>query len=378
VGLAWRPIGSTTVLRGGYGIFYEPESSTNRVNHNMVPYQLNETVFNTNGTRNMADYFLGRPIGSAGTNPTLAGGYPHLPMGYDQHWNFGVQQELGRNTALSVDYVGNKGTNLYGGDPINDPPAGPGAIQARRPYPLFGAITYNGQDVSTRYNALQAKYERRPSAGLWYLISYTYSKSLTTQVTPAAGGDYAYQSAISSFNIPQNLTISAGYELPIGKGKRFLSHPNGFVNALLGGWQTQGIFVLHSGLPFTPTISRDVSNTGIGGQLPNRIGSGKLANPTLSNWFDKTAFTLPAAYTYGNSGSFILRGDKFKNLDFSLFKQFNVTERLLLQFRAEAFNLTNSPSFNPPGTNIDTASGGVVTSTLSAPRNIQFGLKLIF
>jgi hypothetical protein len=136
--------------------------------------------------------------------------------------------------------------------------------------------------------------------------------------------------------------------------------------------------VLHSGLPFTPTISRDVSNTGIGGQLPNRIGSGKLANPTLSNWFDKTAFTLPAAYTYGNSGSFILRGDKFKNLDFSLFKQFNVTERLLLQFRAEAFNLTNSPSFNPPGTNIDTASGGVVTSTLSAPRNIQFGLKLIF
>jgi hypothetical protein len=377
-GFAWRPFGNRTVVRGGYGIFYEPESSGNRVNHNMVPYQLNETVFNTNGTRNMANYFVGQPIGSAGTNPSLAGGLPHMSMGYDQHWNLGVQQDLGHNTALSIDYVGNRGVNLYFGDPINDPPAGPGAIQARRPYPVFGAITYNAQDASSIYNALQVKLEKRTGAGLWYLLSYTYSNSITTQVTPASGGDYAYQRALSSFNIPQNLTISAGYELPVGRGKKFLSNANGFANALLGGWQTQGILVLHSGLPFTPTISRDVSNTGIGSQLPNRIGSGKLADPTLAVWFDKAAFALPANYTFGNSGSFILRADRFKNLDFSLFKQFTVTERVLLQFRAEAFNLTNSPTFNPPGTNIDTASGGVVTSTLSSPRNIQFGLKLSF
>ena len=376
-GLAWRPFGNSTVVRGGYGIFYEPESSGNRVNHNMVPYQLNETVFN-NGTRTMANYFVGQPIGSAGTNPSLAGGLPHMAMGYDQHYNLGIQQSLGHNMALSVDYVGNKGTNLYGGDPINDPAAGPGAIQARRPFPLFGGITYNAQDVSSRYSALQVKFEKRSSAGFWYLVSYTFSNSITVQDTPASGGDYAYQSALSSFNIPQNLTVSTGYELPVGKGKRFLSNSNGFVNALLGGWQTQGILVLHSGLPFTPTISRDVSNTGIGGQLPNRINSGMLSNPTLSGWFDKTAFALPAAYTFGNSGSFILRGDRFKNLDFSLFKQFNMTERIRLQVRAESFNLTNSPTFNPPGTNIDTASGGVVTSTLSAPRNIQFGMKLNF
>jgi Carboxypeptidase regulatory-like domain len=377
-GFAYRPFGIETVVRGGYGIFYEPESSTNRVNHNMVPYQLNETVFNTNGTRNFANYFVGEPIGSAGTNPTLAGGLTHMNQGYDQHWSFGVQQELGHNTALSVDYVGNRGVNLYVGDPINDPPAGPGAVQARRPYPVFGAITYNAQDASSIYNALQVKYEKRTGAGLWFLISYTYSNSITTQVTPAAGGDYAYQRALSSFNIPQNFTASVGYELPVGRGKPFLSNANSFVNALLGGWQMQGILVLHSGLPFTPTISRDVSNTGIGGQLPNRIGSGVLSNPTVADWFDKTAFVVPANYTYGNSGSYILRADQFKNLDFSLFKQFTITERVRLQFRAEAFNLTNSPTFNPPGTTIDTASGGVVTSTLSSPRNIQFGLKLNF
>ena len=377
-GLAWRPFGASTVIRGGYGIFYEPESSTNRVNHNMVPYQINETVFNTNGTRTIANYFVGQPIGSAGTNPSLAGGLPSMPMGYDQHWNFGVQQGLGHNMVLEVDYVGNKGVNLYVGDPINDPPAGVGAVQARRPFPLFGGITYNAQDASSIYNALQVKYEKRASAGFWYLVSYTYSKNFFTQVTPGSGGDYAYQRALASFDIPQNLTISTGYELPFGKGRKFLANAGGLVNTVLGGWQMQGILVLHSGLPFTPTISRDVSNTGIGGQLPNRISSGVSSNPMIAAWFDKTAFTVPANYTWGNSGSYILRADKFKNLDFSLFKQFQVSERGRIEFRAEAFNLTNSPTFNPPGTNIDAASGGVVTSTLSAPRNVQVALKFKF
>jgi hypothetical protein len=376
-GFAWRPFADKTVIRGGYGIFYEVESSTNRVNHNMVPYQLNETVFN-DGLRTMANFFVGRPIGGATTAPSLAGGYPHMPMGYDQHWSFGVQRELPFNSVLEVNYVGNRGVNLYVGDPINDPPAGAGAIQARRPYPIFGGITYNAQDDSTIYHALQAKFEKRVSAGLWYLASYTWSKSMNVQATPAVGGDYAYERAISSFDIPQNFTASVGYELPFGKGKHFLSSVNPVATAVLGGWQAQGILVLHTGRPFTPTISRDVSNTGIGNQRPNRAGSGKLANPTVGAWFDKSAFAAPAAFTYGNSGADILREGFFKNLDLSLFKQFEINERTRLQFRAEAFNLTNTPSFSAPGTNIDTASGGVVTSTISTPRNIQFGLKLYF
>jgi hypothetical protein len=213
---------------------------------------------------------------------------------------------------------------------------------------------------------------------LWYLISYTWSKSINVGNTPAVGGDYAYERAISSFDIPQNLTASVGYELPMGKGKKLLSNANRLTNGVLGGWQLQGITVLRSGRAYTPTISRDVANTGIGGQRPNRIGSGNLSNPTIAQWFDKTAFTAPASFTWGNSGADILREDRFKNLDLSLFKQFQFNERSRLQFRAEAFNLTNSPSFSAPGTNIDTASGGVVTSTISTPRNVQFGLKLIF
>ncbi|MDQ2945351.1 MAG: carboxypeptidase-like regulatory domain-containing protein, partial [Acidobacteriota bacterium] len=376
-GFAWRPLDDKTVIRGGYGIFYEVESSGNRVNHNMVPYALSETVFN-DGLRTMANFFVGRPIGSTTTAPSLAGGYPHMPMGYDQHWSFGVQRQLPFDSVLEVDYVGNKGSNLYDGNPINNPPAGPGAIQARRPYPLFGGITYNGQDTSTHYNALQAKFQKRFSAGVWYLVSYTWSKNITVGNVPAVGGNYAYESALSGSDIPQNLTASAGFELPFGRGKRFLSNANLFATGLLGGWQLQGITVLRSGRPFTPTISRDVSNTGIGGQRPNRSGSGKLDHPTIANWFDKTAFSVPANFTYGNSGANILREDRFKNLDLSLFKQFQINERARIQFRAEAFNLTNTASFAGPGTNIDTASGGLVTSTISAPRNVQFGLKLNF
>ena len=176
---------------------------------------------------------------------------------------------------VEVNYVGNRGVNLYDANPINDPLLpGPGAIQARRPYPIFGSITYNGQDNSTIYHALQAKFEKRLSGGLWYLVSYTWSKSLNVADTPAVGGDYAYERGLSAYDIPQNLTASAGYELPMGKGKRLLSSANAVTNAFLGGWQLQGIVVLRSGRPFTPTISRDVANTGIGGPAPrqNRFG----------------------------------------------------------------------------------------------------------
>ena len=376
-GFAWRPLDDKTVIRGGYGIFYEVESSTNRVNHNMVPYTLSETDFN-NDLSTMATFYAGRPIGSAATAATLAGGYPNMPMGYDQHWSLGIQRELPANSVLEVNYVANKGSNLYDANPVNNPPAGPGAIQARRPYPTFGSITYNGQDASSTYNALQAKYEKRLTAGVWALVSYTWSKSITTSNVTAVGGNFAYERAITGFDIPQNLTASMGYELPFGAGKKMLAHSGRAVTNVLGGWQLQGIVVLRSGRPFTPTISRDVANTGIGGQRPVRLGSGKLSNPTIANWFDKTAFTLPANFTWGNSGGNILREDRFKNLDLSLFKQFMFNERARLQFRAEAFNLTNSPSFSAPGSNIDTASGGVVSSTISTPRNIQFGLKLIF
>ncbi len=379
-GFAWR-MSEKTVFRGGYGVFYEMESSGNRVNLNMIPFRFSETVnatANAIPNRTLANYFLGRPLGSLGVTPNLSPAYTRMRQGMDQHWNFGIQQQLGGNSVIEVDYVGNRGTHLNSSNPINDPTAGPGAIQARRPYPAWGGITYFSEDMSNIYHALQAKFERRYSAGFWYLMSYTWSKSITWQNTPAVGGDFAWEKAVSSFDIPHNLALSVGYELPFGRGKQFMSNVHPVVDGFLGGWQLQSSFVRRSGRPFTPTVSRDVANTGIGGQRPNRIGSGELSNPTPSKWFDKAAFLVPANYTWGNSGADILREGRFLSLDFSVFKQFRVTERSNLQFRAEFFNLTNTTSFAAPGTNVDVASGGVVTSSISTPRQIQFALKYRF
>jgi hypothetical protein len=299
-------------------------------------------------------------------------------MGYDQHWNFGIQHELMSNTVLEVDYVGNKGPHIAGTTAINNPPAGAGAIQSRRPYPRFGGISYFSQDVSSNYHALQAKLEKRLSAGAWYVVSYTFSKNIQRLNAPAVGQNTVWERALTEFDIPHNLAVSFGYELPFGGGKRFLGNAGGLMNALLGGWQTQGILVLRSGRPFTPTIGADRANTGVGGQRPNRIGSGKLDNPTVERWFNVSDFVLPAQFTYGNSGANILREDRYKSFDFSIFKQFRITEGSQLQFRVEAFNLTNTPSFSIPNTAIDRSAGGRVTSTFSSPRQIQFALKYNF
>jgi hypothetical protein len=196
--------------------------------------------------------------------------------------------------------------------------------------------------------------------------------------TPATGGNTGWEKAISPMDVPHNFAASFGYQLPFGKGKKYLNNAGGLVNAFLGGWQTQGIMVLTSGRIFTPTISRDQANTGVGNQRPNRLGSGTLDQPTLDLWFDKSAFALPALYTYGNSGGGILRGDGYRNFDFSIFKRFRIAETSTLEFRSEAFNLANMASFSLPNTVVDTAAGGKVTSTSSSSRRLQFALKLTF
>jgi hypothetical protein len=393
-GLAWRPVGGNTVVRGGYGIFYEMENTDGRVNRNILPYFLSETVFNPSTgvpNRTFGNFYLGQSLGSLGVNPVINPTYTHLRRGSDQHWNIGVQQQLTPDTVLEVNYVGNHGTHLNSTNPFNDPLPGPGAIQNRRPYPVFGAISYFSQDMSSDYNALQVKAEKRYGSGLWFLLSYTYSKSITIQDTPAAGGDFYWERARSSFDIPQNFAFNMGYELPVGKGKRFLNNANWLAQGALGGWRVQGIVILRSGQPFTPTISRDVANTGIGSQRPNVIGTPVIVGrPTC--WFYVAAnvactgfapnatgaFALPATYTYGNAGANTLRSQSLRNLDMSVFKEFPVTESSLIQFRAEFFNITNTPTFGIPGTTVDTGSGGVVTSTANNPRQLQFALKYNF
>jgi len=379
-GVAWRPFGDKTVLRGGYGIFYESEGTSGRLNFNFLPFNLSETVNADRDvlpTRTTANFFLGAPFGSAVTAASWIPVPKFVRVPYDQHWNFGVQRQVLTRLVLEVDYVGNKGSFLADSNNINYPPAGPGAIQTRRPYPRFGTISYNTQDGSSTYHALQAKVERGFSTGFWFLSAYTFSKSLTRSANPSVGGNYGWEKALTGFDVPHNFDFAFGYELPFGRGKRFVNH-GGIGDKIIGGWQLQGITGFRSGVPYTPTIGRDVANTGVGGQRPNRIGSGELSNPTLDLYFDKAAFVVPANFTYGNSGGSILRRDYLGTFDFSIHKEFTVKESSRVQFRAEVFNLPNTPYFSAPNSQVDVAAGGRVTSTQNGPRQMQFGLKYNF
>jgi Carboxypeptidase regulatory-like domain len=380
-GLAWRPLGEKTVVRGGYGIFYEGEYTDGRVNLFMPPFLLQDSALNDRGVipnRTLADFYLGAALGSPNSTIGLTPEYTHMRMGYDQHWNFGVQQQVARNMVAEVEYVGNKGSRIQGNDAINNPTPGPGTVQTRRPYPRFTGFGYISADVSTTYDALQAKFEKRLSAGLWLLTSYTFSKSLWVTNTPSVGGNYAFEKGPSEYQVPHSFSFSFGYELPFGNGKPLLASSGKIVNGFLGGWQLQGILLFRSGVPFTVTMSRDVANTGVGGQRPNRIASGNLDDRTLARWFDANAFLAAPNFTYGNSGLRILSPDIIRTVDFSLFKQFQIAEHSRLQFRWEAFNLPNTPSFSAPASTLDTSNVGRVTSTSTAPRQMQVALKLTF
>jgi hypothetical protein len=149
---------------------------------------------------------------------------------------------------------------------------------------------------------------------------------------------------------------------------------------MVSGWELAGVLTDRTGQPYTPTLSSDVANTGISGEFPNRIGNGKLANPTPHLWFDPTQFAAPAQYTYGNSGRDILRSDGLVDVDATVKRTFSLGglgERQL-EMRFESFNLANHPTFAAPNATIGSSAAGTVTSTLNANRIFQAAAKIFF
>jgi hypothetical protein len=182
------------------------------------------------------------------------------------------------------------------------------------------------------------------------------------------------------------LTASAVAPLPFGKGKRF-ANSSGLVNYLIGNWQLNGILTLTSGVPYYVYISSDIPNignfapaiAGNGNVRANLVGDPHLSSPSTQEWFNTAAFAPPAPFTFGNSGRNSLRADWFKNLDLSLFRDFPIGERRSLQFRAEAFNITNTPTWGIPVNDLNNhAQFGSITSTRSTERQLQLSLKLYF
>ena len=254
-GFAWRPFGETTVVRGGYGIFYEGEYTDGRVNLFMPPFLLQDSALNDRGVipnRTLANFYLGAPLGSPNSTIGLTPEYTHMRMGYDQHWNFGVQQQLAEDHGGRCRVCRQQGLEHSGQRRLQHSRCrAAGGVQARRQFPRFGAFSYISSDISSTYHALQAKFEKRLSRGLWLLVRTPFRRASGSPTLPRSAALSPIEKGPSEYHVPHSFSSSFGYELPFGKGKPLFGNANRLTNGVLGGWQLQGILVFRSGVPFT-------------------------------------------------------------------------------------------------------------------------------
>jgi hypothetical protein len=432
-----------TVVRGGFGLFYGPVQG-GAVNGTSTPNTgfaastawvgSIDAITPTNPLSNpFPDGFVRAPGSSQGLMSQLGQGVvvmdPNRVTPYSEQWNIDVQRTLPANFALDVSYAGSRGLHLFGplnADQLPDSALAAGAdlktlvpnpfygtitngtlstaqvqkAQLLRPYPQFSAVTFgNSSYGASTYHALQVKATRRFSAGFSMMFAYTFSKVMDDVVASTAGagfpgetfGDASLQDfsnrslerAPAQFDTPHTLTINAVYELPFGRGKRFLSQ-NRAGGWILGGWQLSGIETYRSGAPLSLRSATNTLGNFGGSQRPNWNGQSPYTSGDITsrvgNYFNIGAFAVPAAYTYGNTARLVswLRAPAYANLDLAIDRTFRITERFHLQFRAEAFNLLNQTVFGLPNTSIGSPAAGVISTIGNNPRQMQFALKLIF
>ena len=431
LGFSYAPDGLTAV-RGGFGTSYvhytragsgnilginAPQALFVAVNqNNLKPTPTNHCV----GTPTVASIGTcyvsadqGFPTGLTTTFNPLTDNVTYVPRNtrdsYVESFYLSVQRQLAKNTLLDIAYVGNHGLKLQGFTNINQINLATGL----RPFPKFSDITTALNEFSSNYNSLQVRYEQRFTAGLTMLNSFTWGQALDMASASLEGntpapqdgnnirGDYGQ----SDYNLPISNITSIVYELPFGRGRRFLSNPNGFLDAAIGGWQLSTINTMQSGTPFNLTytpasanqVSPTIANSFRGANLyrPNRVpGVNPILNTQLANGFiqyvNPAAFALPATTAngalnspFGNTPRNFLRNTAFYQTDLALNKRFSTPiETLKVEFRTEAYNLLNHTNLYLPGSvggtvGQVTTTGGQISSTFT-PRVIQFGLKILY
>ena len=418
LGLAYS-LTPKTVIRGGYGISYVHQ---NRVGSaDLLGINGPQVVIATVNQTNPLDPSFrttqqGYPLGLTDPknfNPLLSN-ITYIPQNLKspmiQSYFASVQREVMRNLILDVAYVGNYGSNIpvigdYNQAAPQPSPTANLSLQARRPIPQFGAITWFNPAAYSDYNALQVKLERRFSNGMQFLNSFTWSKAIDTaaQSLDSSGGNDASPQDIRNLaaekgpsNYDQRLTdiFSFVYQVPFGKGRKYRSSASRFENAVLGGWELSGVNTYLSAPPLNlrawagsiPAAYQVVGNlSGFrGGESyrPNVSGDvySQNAADITNGYFNPANVTLPTdpSRPFGNAGRNSARAFDLNQLDLGIFKSFALPrEDMRLQFRAEFFNLLNTTNFGLPNTDRASAAFGTVRSTFPA-RQIQFALKFYF
>jgi Carboxypeptidase regulatory-like domain/TonB dependent receptor len=384
VGVAWTPDAARKwVIRSGYGIYYDQSSLAPSQGLFFSPPYFNLQTFVPSP---QFPIFLENPFPSnyPGFIPNAAFTFQrNLRTPYMQQWNFSVQRQLGSSSVAELAYVGTKGTKLITNRDINQANPSPQPINLR-PVPQFADIDAYESRGNSSYNALQASFTQRLHAGLSAFASYTWSKSIDDASGffssagdpnfPQNSNDPWAERGLSNFDISQRFTLAYCYDLPLPAK-----------NALLRGWQTNGVWTFQTGQPFTVTLQPGVdnSNTGIPSiefgvvDRPNLVGNAHLSNPGPDAWFNTSAFAISPYGTFGNAGRNILTGPGFSSVNVSVIKNTLIREGLNLQFRAEFFNLLNSPNFFLPDSFVGSPSFGRILAA-GTPRRVQFGLKLLF
>lgn len=429
-GLSWQFM-PKTVLRFGYAHVYGPSQQAAAGTIGTMGYRVDNTWVTTidggitpnnllrnpypNGVVPVAGSSLGllTQIGNRIEATTQ-----DIVSPWTRQVNVNIQRELPANTLLEVAYVGTRGFYLHrndeGGLSLNqlDPKhmalgsqlntqvdnpffgtryavgvlAGPRTSRAQlmRPFPQFtDIIPIYSVGASSFYNSLQVTATKRYSHGLQMQLAYTWAKNIDDGLNHQNSYDIRADRALSDIDISHRAVIMGIYDLPFGRGRKFGTNWSRLADLAIGGWQVNGIVTLSAGNPLgiSATNSAGIFNTTI--RANNNGRSGKLSGPVqdrLDAYFDKSVFSQPAPFTFGNMGPRLpdIRGDGTYNWDLSMFKNFRPVERVTIQFRAEFLNAFNTPRFGNPNTSVTSSSFGAITSQANSPRQIQFGLKLLF
>ena len=290
---------------------------------------------------------------------------------------------------VELEYVGSAGKHLTVCYNPNEVQPGAGSLESRRLLQpvnnLNNMLQCDPRNRST-FNGGTLKIQQRFKDGLQFLGSYTYGKALDYGSSAASGGgavgngqtvtDMDAWHGPSGYDTRHRAVISSVYELPFGAGRHWMSDAGGIMQAVAGGWQLATIATMTTGRPFTVFLQTGVNNGAP--SWPDRIGSGKLDDPTVDLWFNPADFKAPPANTYGNSGRGILYAPGHINFDTSLSKRFSLGGQSNVEFRWDAFNLFNHPGFGFPNANIGNPSAGRITTTIVDNRSMQFALKVNF